>query len=312
MAETSSVTWEVKMRVLVTWGSKRGGTEGIGRILGEALEAHGFEVTAASADRAVKPDRFDAVIAGGALYANRWSAVARRFVNRHVDRLRKMPVWLFSSGPLDDSADRGGIAAAPQVEVLAERIGAQGHVTFGGRLAPDAKGFPASAMAKKKSGDWRNPERIRAWAAELAAALPNAKPGQSVRHPARSVPRLLAYAAIGWALCGVTMVTLLHVVSLTAALVIHAIAAPLIFMALAIRYFRARGARDPLPTGVSWTAIVAALDLVVMAGAVQRSLDMFRSIPGTWLPFALIFLATWATGEIMSMMPPTEQSRDKA
>ncbi|MBN2369141.1 MAG: hypothetical protein JXO72_01495 [Vicinamibacteria bacterium] len=300
------------MRVLVTWGSKRGGTEGIGRILGEALEAHGFEVVAAPADRAGNPDRFDAVVVGGALYANRWSAVARRFVSLHADQLRRMPVWLFSSGPLDDSADRGSIPAAPQVEVLAERIGAQGHVTFGGRLAPDAKGFPASAMAKKTSGDWRNPERIRAWAAELAAALPSAKPGQPARHPARSVPRLLAYAAMGWALCGAMMATLPHVVGLAAALVVHAIAAPLIFTALAIRYFRALGARDPLPTAVAWTATVASLDLVVIAGAAQRSLDMFRSVPGTWLPFALIFLATWATGEIMWMLPSPEQRRNKA
>lgn len=32
------------MRVLVTWGSKRGGTEGIGGLLADALEGHGPEV----------------------------------------------------------------------------------------------------------------------------------------------------------------------------------------------------------------------------------------------------------------------------
>jgi menaquinone-dependent protoporphyrinogen oxidase len=298
------------MRVLVTWGSKRGGTEGIGRIIGEALQAHGIDVVAAPAAQTGKLDRFDAIVVGGALYANRWHAAARRFVHRHVDRLRKVPVWLFSSGPLDDSADGGSIAVAPQVEVLAERVGAQGHVTFGGRLDPNAKGFPASERAKNKSGDWRNPTRIRTWADELATALPDAKPGQPMRHPARSLPRMVAYAAAGWALCGATMMTLLHVVGLTAALVLHAIAAPLIFIVLARRYFRARGARDPLPTAVSWTATVALLDLVVVGGAVQHSLDMFKSIPGTWLPFALIFLAAWATGEIMSMLPSPAQRQE--
>jgi menaquinone-dependent protoporphyrinogen oxidase len=57
------------------------------------------------------------------------------------------------------------------VRELLERIGARGHVTFGGRLAADAKGFPASAMAKTHAGDWRDPDRIRGWAAEVAMEL---------------------------------------------------------------------------------------------------------------------------------------------
>jgi len=138
------------MRVLVTWASRRGGTKGIGRTLGEALQAHGLEVTAIPMERVRSLDGFDAVVLGGALYANRWPAAARRFVNRHLRRLRAVPVWLFSSGPLDASADSGEIKATTQVAVIAERVGAVGHVTFGGRLAPDARGFPASAMAKKR------------------------------------------------------------------------------------------------------------------------------------------------------------------
>lgn len=293
------------MRVLVTWSSKRGGTEGIGHMLGEALGAHGLDVVEEPAKEVRKLDPFDAVIVGGALYANHWPGKLRRFVNRHTAELRKVPVWFFSSGPLDDSAAGGGIPATTQVAVLAERVGAIGHKTFGGRLRPDAKGFPASAMAKKRSGDWRNPERIRAWADQLAAELPQAVPGTPIDHPARSKTRLLAHAIVGWALCGATMGALLNLVSLTAALIIHAVAAPVFFVGLAWNYFRARGAREPLPTAITWTAVVMVLDLVIVAGLVMRSLAMFESILGTWLPFALIFLATWATGALMSTMPRT-------
>jgi hypothetical protein len=49
--------------------------------------------------------------------------------------------------------------------------------------------------------------------------------------------------------------------------------------------------------------MVIALDAIVVAGLIQHSADMFRSIAGTWLPFVLIFLATWATGSILAMMP---------
>ena len=47
-----------------------------------------------------------------------------------------MPVWLFSSGPLDDSAAEGDIPAVPQVQQVAKEIRARGHRTFGGRLTP--------------------------------------------------------------------------------------------------------------------------------------------------------------------------------
>ena len=58
------------------------------------------------------------------------------------------------------------------------RVNARDHVTFGGRLAPDAKGFPASAMAKKKAGDWRDPTQVKAWVHGIAAQLgPGGGPG---------------------------------------------------------------------------------------------------------------------------------------
>jgi menaquinone-dependent protoporphyrinogen oxidase len=291
------------MRVLVTWGSKHGGTAEIGRMIAATLETRGIDAVAAPAAEVHAVEGFDAAIVGGALYANRWPRSVRRFVNRHAQALRRIPVWFFSSGPLDDSADRTVIPAPMQVEVLAERLGARGHVTFGGRLAPDAKGFPASAMAKTRSGDWRNPDRIHAWAVEIADALPTATPRPAVDHPARSVVRLAAYGVTGWAACAATMAALTQLAGATIATVIHDVAAPAIFVAIGRRYFRARGARDPLPTAAAWTAIVAGLDGVVIAGGVQRSLAMFGNITGAWLPLMLIFLATWATGALMSTMP---------
>jgi hypothetical protein len=67
---------------------------------------------------------------------------------------------------------------------MANRVGALGHATFGGRLAADAKGFPARAMAKKRAGDWRDPAQIGAWAADIARALPFARPGARSRNQA--------------------------------------------------------------------------------------------------------------------------------
>jgi menaquinone-dependent protoporphyrinogen oxidase len=68
------------MRVLATWGAKRGDTKGIARTVGEALKAQGLDVGLAAPRDAVQARGFDAAIIGGALYGNRWHRAARRFV----------------------------------------------------------------------------------------------------------------------------------------------------------------------------------------------------------------------------------------
>ena len=292
------------MRVLVTWGSKRGGTEGIARIIGEVLEQRGHQVTLLPGSKAAGVMGFEAAVVGGALYATRWHRDARRFVARRVKDLRTVPVWFFSSGPLDDSAEHGEIPPTKQVKILMERVGAQGHVTFGGRLTSEAEGFPASAMAKKRAGDWRNPQRVRAWASNLARAIPAARPGVVIAQLGGSVGRLAAHGIVGWALCAATMGALLAVTSLETALIVHALAAPVLFAFVARRYFEARGAREPLPTALAFVGIAATLDVIVVAGLIQHSLQMFGSVIGSWVPLSLIFAVTWATGEFASMSPP--------
>ena len=123
------------MRVLVTYGSRMGGTEGLALMIGDVLSHQGCEVDVwpAASVRSLAP--YDAVVIGGALYNRRWHREARRFVKAHRAELRSLPVWLFSSGPLDDSAACKEIVPVPQVAQLMRQIGARGHRTFGGRLA---------------------------------------------------------------------------------------------------------------------------------------------------------------------------------
>ncbi len=290
------------MRVLITFGSKSGGTAGIARSLGEALEQQGLDVVVEPASEVRDVGAYGAVVVGGSVYANRWHADARRLVARNVDALRRVPVWMFSSGPLDDSAERVDVPPTTQVSVLMRRIGAQGHRTFGGRLLPDAKGFPAQAMAKTMSGDWRNPERIRAWAADIARELPHAHPKPAIDPPAHALPRLLAYGAVGWAVGAGVMAGLLQVASTSVAIGLHAVAVPLIFAAVSVRYFHAYGAREPLPVALTWTALVAILDASVAAFWIG-SFAGLTDLAGTWLPLALVFLVTWLVGFLISTMP---------
>ncbi|HEX9335598.1 MAG TPA: flavodoxin domain-containing protein [Pseudonocardiaceae bacterium] len=159
------------MRVLVAYGSKNGGTAGLAGMIGTGLLARGLDVEILPAADVHDMARFDAVIVVGALYAGRWHHDARRFVRAMADELSRLPVWLVSSGPLDDSATKTEIPPVLQVRKLGDRIGARGYMTFGGSLASDVTGFPAHAMARTRAGDWRDPAEIRSWTQTVAAEL---------------------------------------------------------------------------------------------------------------------------------------------
>lgn len=159
------------MQVLVTYGSERGSTAGIAETLAAAIHAHGFDVDVRPARGIEDVTEYDAVVVGGALYTGRWHREARTFVRHHRDALGRRPVWMFSSGPLDDSAARTQIPPVPGVRALMDRVGARGHVTFGGSLARDARGLVASRMANRSAGDWRDDHHIIAWGQDIAAAL---------------------------------------------------------------------------------------------------------------------------------------------
>jgi menaquinone-dependent protoporphyrinogen oxidase len=159
------------MRVLVTYGSSRGGTEGLAQVVAGGLRDCGLDVQVLKPKQVHDISGYDAVVVGGALYAFRWHRAARKFVRRHVAALRQRPTYFFSSGPLDDSAASNDLPPVTGVKSLMERTGARGHATFGGRLSPDARGFPASAMAKTQAGDWRDPVQARSWALRIAQQL---------------------------------------------------------------------------------------------------------------------------------------------
>lgn len=297
------------MRILITWGSKRGSTRDIARMLAEHLEQRGHQVDLLPPGEAALAKGFDAVVVGGALYAGRWHRAARQFVASREKDLRTVPVWFFSSGPLDESASRGDVPPTDQVRALMERVGALGHATFGGKLSSDVRGFPASAIARKSAGDFRDPERIAAWAAQIAEELPMARPGLVVAQPGRSLSRLVAHAIFGWVLSASSLVFLLSATSRGAALAIHALAALVIFGGISESYFRKRGAREPLRTAFAFAAIVAMLDVLVLSRIMQHRIALIASVAGFWVPLGLIFAVTWVTGEMLSMLPPTRKSR---
>jgi menaquinone-dependent protoporphyrinogen oxidase len=54
------------MRILVTYGSRRGGTQGLAEMVADDLLAEGFDVDLLPPRRVRRLDGYDAVIVGGA------------------------------------------------------------------------------------------------------------------------------------------------------------------------------------------------------------------------------------------------------
>ncbi len=114
---------------------------------------------------------------------------------------------------------------------------------------------------------------------------------------------IFVHAFVGWALCAATMGIGLAITSLQQALIIHAIAAPIFFTLISLLYFEKFHYTTPLQTALMFVGFVIAMDFFVVALLINRSVEMFASLLGTWLPFALIFTSTYVTGVYTGRKP---------
>jgi hypothetical protein len=81
-----------------------------------------------------------------------------------------------------------------------------------------------------------------------------------------------------------------------ATLIAHAVGAPVIFTAMSWAYHTRFGYTKPLTTAAVFLGIVVFLDIFPVATVINRSFEMFASLLGTWIPWALIFVSTYLAG----------------
>ena len=107
---------------------------------------------------------------------------------------------------------------------------------------------------------------------------------------------LIVVALVLWGACGGVIAIGRRLWSIDTTLRVH-LAAAMIFAFLGAAAHRAVAPDfDPLLRAAAITTIVMLLDALVVAPLFERSYAMFRSVIGTWLPFAAIFSACWAAG----------------
>ncbi len=113
---------------------------------------------------------------------------------------------------------------------------------------------------------------------------------------AKKLGIILLHALVGWALCAATMGIGMKLTSMQNTLIVHAVGAPIFFALVSLVYFRRFNYTPPLTTALIFVGFVMIVDFFLVALAINRSLDMFASPLGTWIPFALIFASSYLTG----------------
>ncbi|HWD01151.1 MAG TPA: flavodoxin domain-containing protein [Amycolatopsis sp.] len=166
------------MRVLVAVATRHGATREVAEQIAASLrwefEDAGVpaEVEVADAGRVGSFATYDAAVLGSAVYIGHWLEQARRLVHEHRGELSRIPVWLFSSGPVGEQP-RTGEDPVDVSDVVAAS-GPREHRLFGGRIDRSVLRFPERAVVaalRVKDGDNRDWPTIRAWGTAIAREL---------------------------------------------------------------------------------------------------------------------------------------------
>jgi len=161
------------MTVLIAASSRHGATGAIAEEIGRTLAERGLDVRVVPVEDVTDIAGFDAFVVGSAVYAGRWLAPARAFVDEHSAELRSRPTWLFSSGPLGDPP-KPDPDAAVRIDGLLQATGAREHHLFTGALDRSRLGLGERAIVRvvgAPDGDFRDWDDVRWWAGTIAAVL---------------------------------------------------------------------------------------------------------------------------------------------
>ncbi len=165
------------MKVLVSAGSKHRATLEIAEAIGSELVRRGHDATVVSAEDVDGLSGFEAAILGSGVYGGHWLPAARQLVEKNAAELAKIPVWLFSSGPVGDPPKPE--EEPVDVAELMSKTNAEDHRLFAGRIDPDNLGFAERAIVKALRapvGDFRDWEAITSWAGEIGLFLAKNSP----------------------------------------------------------------------------------------------------------------------------------------
>ena len=168
------------MKVLVAYATRTGSTEGVARAVAETLEGGGFEVDLRPVADVGGLSPYAAVVLGSAIRAGRPLSEAVRFARSNRAELAGLPAAVFGVCMTMKEDTEGNRAKLDKwLRPLKEAVGPTTVGLFAGEMDTKKLGCllgPLFAVAclvvRAKQGDYRDWNKIRAWAEGLAGKLP--------------------------------------------------------------------------------------------------------------------------------------------
>ena len=166
-------------RVLVAFATKTGSTEEVAEEVARILREHELDVDFKPMNSVRNLADYTAVVLGAPLYIFRWHKDARRFLTKHRQTLSKLPVAIFTMGPLNDKEEEWQGARQQIDKELAKHpwLTPVALEVFGGVFVPGKLTFPYTlipALNQLPPSDLRNWDEIQAWANSLPAQIRSA------------------------------------------------------------------------------------------------------------------------------------------
>lgn len=169
-------------KILVTYATKYGSTQGVAEAIAEELRHKGNIVDLIPAKIVKSLDGYHSVVLGTPLYIGNMLGDATKFLSQNQKELSTLPTALFVLGPLEKTPKELSDVQV-QLDSVLNRLSWYKPVVveiFAGAMDPDKFRFPDSllkmmpaardsAMFQKRDGrDW---DAIRSWADSLPLSL---------------------------------------------------------------------------------------------------------------------------------------------
>lgn len=159
-------------RVLVAYASEHGSTAGVAKAIGEELAARGKSVDVLLVANVTSLAGYQAVVFGSAIHSGHPLPEALRFLEKHQDALRRVPVVVFCvhSFLLGNSPREKELRHA-YFDDVRKVVTPQQEAWFAGKLDPERFSYVERLAMRwfghATFGDLRDWDAIRAWARQI-------------------------------------------------------------------------------------------------------------------------------------------------
>ena len=177
MEEKNSIVDDCNMnaakKVLVTYATRAGSTQGVAMAIRDRLCANGFHVHLVNAKEKITDiSAYQFVVIGSAIRVGRWLPEASKFVEKNQEMLKKktLAYFLVCMQLKDDTPENRKIAA-DYLKAERNMVMPLSEAYFAGKSDFSKLSFFSRIMgkfAKMPEGDFRNWDAINKWADELS------------------------------------------------------------------------------------------------------------------------------------------------